>query len=123
MDEWASTSPTLIIPPLFNGLWGCPLAGHLIACDLKGIHGIEVLSLPVRAETREWRIAPERDEERKAAMLMTVFILLLALWLLGMISAYTLGGYIHIFLIVAVAVLLMRLPSTTLTILPCATPE
>jgi hypothetical protein len=41
-------------------------------------------------------------------MLMTIFILLLALWLLGMVSTYTLGGYIHILLIVAVVVLLIR---------------
>ncbi len=42
-------------------------------------------------------------------MLMTIFILLLALWLLGMISTYTLGGYIHILLIIAVVVLLIRI--------------
>jgi len=42
-------------------------------------------------------------------MLMTIFILLLALWLLGMISTYTLGGYIHILLILAVVVLIIRL--------------
>jgi hypothetical protein len=41
-------------------------------------------------------------------MLMTIFILLLALWLLGMVSTYTLGGYIHVLLIVAVVVLLIR---------------
>ncbi len=42
-------------------------------------------------------------------MLMTIFIFLLALWLLGMISSYTLGGYIHLLLIVAIVVLLIRL--------------
>jgi hypothetical protein len=42
-------------------------------------------------------------------MLMTIFIFLLALWLLGMISSYTLGGYIHLLLIIAVVVLLVRL--------------
>jgi asparagine N-glycosylation enzyme membrane subunit Stt3 len=41
-------------------------------------------------------------------MLMTIFILLLALWLLGMISSYTLGGYIHLLLIIAVVVFLVR---------------
>ena len=42
-------------------------------------------------------------------MLMFIFILLLALWLLGMISTYILGGYIHLLLIIAVAVLLIRI--------------
>lgn len=42
-------------------------------------------------------------------MLMTIFIILLILWLLGMVSSYTLGGFIHLLLIIAVAVLLIRL--------------
>lgn len=41
-------------------------------------------------------------------MLMFIFILLLTLWLLGMISSYTLGGYIHILLVVAIVVFLVR---------------
>ena len=41
-------------------------------------------------------------------MLWTIFVILLVLWLLGMVSAYTLGGYIHILLIVALAVVLIR---------------
>jgi len=42
-------------------------------------------------------------------MLMTIFIFLLALWLLGMISSYTLGGYVHLLLVIAIVVLLIRL--------------
>ena len=41
-------------------------------------------------------------------MLWTIFVILLVLWLLGMVSAYTLGGYIHILLILAIAVVLIR---------------
>lgn len=41
-------------------------------------------------------------------MLWTIFIILLVLWLLGMVSSYTLGGYIHILLIIAIVVLLVR---------------
>ena len=41
--------------------------------------------------------------------MMFIFVLLLVLWLLGMISTYTLGGYIHLLLIIAVAVLLIRI--------------
>ncbi len=41
-------------------------------------------------------------------MLWTIFVILLVLWLLGLVSSYTLGGYIHILLLVAVAVVLIR---------------
>jgi len=41
-------------------------------------------------------------------MLWTIFVVLLVLWLLGVVSAYTLGGYIHILLLVAIAVVLIR---------------
>jgi hypothetical protein len=44
-------------------------------------------------------------------MLWTIFVILLALWLLGMVSSYTLGGYIHILLVVALVVLVFNLLS------------
>lgn len=40
-------------------------------------------------------------------MLYTLFVVLLILWLLGMVSSYTLGGFIHLLLILAVASLLI----------------
>jgi hypothetical protein len=42
-------------------------------------------------------------------MLWTIFVILLILWLLGVVSSYTLGGYIHILLVIAVVVLIIRL--------------
>jgi hypothetical protein len=42
-------------------------------------------------------------------MLWTIFVILLVLWALGLVSSYTLGGYIHILLIIAIAVLLIRI--------------
>ncbi len=42
-------------------------------------------------------------------MLWTIFIILLILWLLGVVSFYTLGGYVHILLLIALVVLLIRL--------------
>jgi uncharacterized membrane protein YtjA (UPF0391 family) len=42
-------------------------------------------------------------------MLWTIFIILLVLWLLGLISGYTMGGFIHILLVIAVVVLIIRL--------------
>jgi hypothetical protein len=44
-------------------------------------------------------------------MLWTIFVILLVLWLLGIVSSYTLGGFIHILLVIAVVVLLIQLIS------------
>ena len=41
-------------------------------------------------------------------MLWTIFVVLLVLWLVGMVSSYTLGGFIHILLVIAIAVVLIR---------------
>ena len=41
-------------------------------------------------------------------MLMTIFVILLVMWFLGMVTSYTLYGYIHLLLLIAVAVLLIR---------------
>ncbi len=42
-------------------------------------------------------------------MLWTIFVILLILWLLGVVTSYTLGGFIHILLVIAVVVLIIRL--------------
>jgi hypothetical protein len=41
-------------------------------------------------------------------MLWTIFVILLVLWLLGMVTSYTMGGFIHILLVVAIVVVLIR---------------
>ena len=41
-------------------------------------------------------------------MLMTIAVILIILWLLGLVSSYTLGGFIHILLVIAVVVLLVN---------------
>lgn len=41
-------------------------------------------------------------------MLETIAVVLLVLWLLGMVSAYSMGGFIHILLVVAIVVILLR---------------
>ena len=42
-------------------------------------------------------------------MLWTVFVILVVLWALGLVTSYTLGGMIHVLLLFAVAVMLIRL--------------
>lgn len=41
-------------------------------------------------------------------MLWTIFVILLVLWLLGMVSSYTMGGFIHLLLVIAIVVMLIR---------------
>jgi len=41
-------------------------------------------------------------------MLWTIFVILLIMWALGMVSSYTLGGFIHILLVIALVVVLLR---------------
>ncbi len=41
-------------------------------------------------------------------MLWTIFVILLILWVLGMVSSVTLGGFIHLLLIIAIVVVLLR---------------
>jgi Family of unknown function (DUF5670) len=42
-------------------------------------------------------------------MLWTIFVILLVLWLLGLVTSYTFGGFVHILLVIAVAVLIINL--------------
>ncbi len=42
-------------------------------------------------------------------MLWTIFVILLVLWLVGLVTSYTLGGFIHILLVAAVIILLINL--------------
>jgi hypothetical protein len=42
-------------------------------------------------------------------MLWTIFVILLVLWLLGLVSGYTLSGFIHILLVIAVVILIINL--------------
>jgi hypothetical protein len=41
-------------------------------------------------------------------MLSTILIVLVVLWLLGMVSSYTMGGFVHLLLVLAVAIVLIR---------------
>jgi hypothetical protein len=45
------------------------------------------------------------------SMLWTIFVILLVLWCLGLVTSYTLGGFIHILLVLAVIVLIFNLIS------------
>ncbi|MDP1536597.1 MAG: lmo0937 family membrane protein [Burkholderiales bacterium] len=44
-------------------------------------------------------------------MLYTIAVVLLVLWLLGLVSSYTMGGFIHVLLVIAIVVVLLRVIS------------
>jgi hypothetical protein len=52
---------------------------------------------------------PHRFKTTENIMLYTLAVVLLILWLLGLVSSYTLGGFIHILLVVAVVMVLVQL--------------
>ena len=56
-------------------------------------------------ESSVLRLAPRKEHK----MLQTIAIILIVLWLLGMVTSYTIGGFIHILLVVAVVMFLIRI--------------
>jgi hypothetical protein len=61
-----------------------------------------------RAAGRRICGSPSHDK-RRSKMLETIAVVLIVLWLLGFVSSYTMGGFIHILLVLAVVVILIRL--------------
>jgi hypothetical protein len=53
------------------------------------------------------RIQPRKDIN----MLYTIAVVLIVLWLLGLVSSYTMGGFVHILLVIAIVVVLLRIIS------------
>src|SRR3569832_1437307 len=51
------------------------------------------------------------NERRSHPMLWTIAVVLLLLWVLGLVSSYTMGGFIHILLVLAIVVVLIRVIS------------
>jgi Ca2+/H+ antiporter len=56
-----------------------------------------------RRARQPFRKNGERD------MLWTIFVILIVMWLLGMVSSYTMGGFIHLLLVLAIAVVLINI--------------
>ena len=48
---------------------------------------------------------------KEITMLYTIAVILIVLWALGLVSAYTMGGFIHVLLVIAVVVILLRVIS------------
>jgi hypothetical protein len=64
---------------------------------------------PLRGRDRVERKRNQGVQPEEATMLWTIFVILLVLWLLGVVTSYTLGGFIHVLLVVAVVLAIMQL--------------
>jgi len=54
---------------------------------------------------------PDAKHERIITMLYTIAVVLVILWLLGLVTSYTMGGFIHVLLVIAIVVILLRVIS------------
>jgi hypothetical protein len=50
-------------------------------------------------------------QKKENCMLYTLAVILIVLWLLGLISSYTMGGFIHVLLVIAIVIVLLRVIS------------
>jgi hypothetical protein len=76
--------------------------------------GLSEQTAGARQEWKARRVAPAAaahpgSNPREGVMLWTIFVILLVLWLLGVVSSYTLGGFIHLLLVVAIVIALIQL--------------
>ena len=65
------------------------------------------LPYPLVSDLRS--VSPCTRRRKEVPMLWTIFVILLVLWLFGLVSSYTLGGFIHLLLVIAVVVLVIQL--------------
>jgi hypothetical protein len=65
--------------------------------------------IPGKLAARSGTAEARRREQGAPDMLMTFVVVLIVLWLLGMVTSYTLGGILHVLLVIAVIMLLIRL--------------
>lgn len=53
-------------------------------------------------------LALDKLKKERLIMLYTIAVVLLILWLLGLVTSYTIGGFIHILLVIAIVMILLR---------------
>jgi hypothetical protein len=78
-------------------------------CDCGRIAKVLGMKIPYPRSGKELDMRPLAHMGRNGTMLWTIAVVILLLWLLGVITSYTLSGFIHILLVVALIVVLVRL--------------
>jgi asparagine N-glycosylation enzyme membrane subunit Stt3 len=65
--------------------------------------------MPTASRQRRGTICARAEGAEESAMLTLIAVLLVIMWLLGMVTSYTLGGFIHILLVLAIIAVLVRI--------------
>jgi uncharacterized membrane protein YtjA (UPF0391 family) len=68
-----------------------------------------------RPKVAEWRIQA-RSARREMAMLLTLAVILLIAWMLGVVGTYTIGAFVHVLLVIAIVLFLVSLLSGRRTV-------
>jgi|SRR5580658_6346019 hypothetical protein len=92
-------------------LWFALSSNKYIPIDFEQISPPQTTSQDASASKGSVAEGASTKEAIGGQMLWTIFVILLVLWLLGIVSSYTLGGFIHILLVIALVVLLIQLIS------------
>jgi hypothetical protein len=88
-------------------------AGHLTGCSAgmsprQSGYRVKVITGVIQSNTQD----PINElKQRLLTMLYTIAVILLILWLLGLVTSTTVGGFIHILLVIAIVVILLRIIS------------
>jgi len=69
------------------------------------------LSTPAGAKVRRAGGKQSEKQTERKNMLYTIAVILIVLWLLGLVTSYTMGGFIHILLVIAIVMILVNLIS------------
>ena len=77
----------------------------------SGSRGCRMTFHAVHGGNRVRRRTGKPNDEKVDSMLYTIAVVLLILWLLGLVSSYTMGGFIHILVVVAIVMILVNLIS------------
>lgn len=87
-----------------------------VACDRNGSEFRDVAAQFAGRRARTTSLNEKASKrvlsgggETRRAMLWTIFVVLLVLWLLGLVTSYTLGGFIYLLLVAAIIVLIIQL--------------
>jgi len=78
-------------------------------------YAVGIAPAPDDAQGSRWCKSPpaagKPNDEKVDSMLYTIAVVLLILWLLGLVTSYTMGGFIHILVVVAIVMILVNLIS------------
>lgn len=79
--------------------------------EYTGLQRVRQPRLKLQERFLSDEVARDEVARKEDTMLWTIFVILLIAWLLGMVSSYTLGGFIHLLLVIALVVLLINIIS------------